>query len=86
MSHIFGFSIFYEQIKYHILNILKMKCDNNQQDLKKVDPHFVKSEYFSLTWSCGSRKRGTTSSGWKFKLNNLAVEGLKVELLAKFLA
>ena len=22
-------------------------------------------EYFSPTWSCGSRKRNTTSSGWK---------------------
>ena len=30
----------------------------------------------SLTWSCGSRQRNTTSGGWKFKLNNLAVEGL----------
>ena len=33
---------------------------------------------FSLTWSCGSRQRDTTSSGWKFKLNNLAAEGLNV--------
>ena len=32
---------------------------------------------FALTWSCGSRQRDTTSSGWKFQLNNLAVEGLK---------
>ena len=37
----------------------------------------VKSEWFSLTWSCGSRQRDTTSSGWKFTLNNLAVKGLK---------
>ena len=56
--------------------MLKMKCDINQQDLKTVDLHFVKSEWFSLTWSCGSRQRDTTSSGWKFKLNNLAVKGL----------
>ena len=36
--------IFYYHIKYHILNMLKIKCDINQQDLKKVDLHFVKSE------------------------------------------
>ena len=34
--------IFYYHIKYHILNMLKIKCD--QQYLKTVDPHFVKSE------------------------------------------
>ena len=37
------FFIFYEHIKYHILNMLKIKCDINQQDLKRVDLHFVKS-------------------------------------------
>ena len=36
--------IFYQPIKYHILNMLKIKCDINQQDLKRVDLHFVKSE------------------------------------------
>ena len=43
--------IFYQHIKYHILNMLKIKCDINQQDLKIVDLHFVKSEWFSLSWS-----------------------------------
>ena len=57
--------------------MLKIKCDINQQDLKRVDLHFVKSDKFLLTWSCGSRQRDTTSSGWKFKLNNLAVKRLK---------
>ena len=28
--------IFYKHIKYHILNMLKMKCDIDQQDLKRV--------------------------------------------------
>ena len=55
----------------------KIKCDFNQQDLKRVDLHFVKSEFFSLNWSCGSRQRDTTSSEWKFKLKNLAVKGVK---------
>ena len=32
--------------------------------------------HFLLTWSCGSRQRDTISSGWKFRLNNLAVKGL----------
>ena len=36
-----------------------------------------KSEYFLL--SCGSRQRDSTSSGWKFKLNNLAVKGLRAK-------
>ena len=36
--------IFYQHIKYHILNMLKMNYDINQQDLKRVNLHFVKSE------------------------------------------
>ena len=36
--------IFYQHIKYYILNMLELKCDINQQDLKRVDLHFVKSE------------------------------------------
>ena len=36
--------IFYLHIKNHILNMLKIKCDINQQDLKRVDLHFVKSD------------------------------------------
>ena len=30
--------IFHQHIKYHILNMFKIKCDINQQDLKRVDP------------------------------------------------
>ena len=36
--------IFYQLIKYHLSNMLKIKCDINQQYLKTVDLHFVKSE------------------------------------------
>ena len=36
--------IFYYHNKYHILNMLKIKCDINQQDLKRVDLYFFKSE------------------------------------------
>ena len=36
--------IFHQHIKYDILNMLRIKCDINQQDLKRVDLHFVKSE------------------------------------------
>ena len=36
--------IFYQHIKYHLLDMLKIKCDINQQYLKTVDLHFVKSE------------------------------------------
>ena len=38
---IFGFSFF---IKHQLLNMLKLKRHINQQDLKTVDPHFVRSE------------------------------------------
>ena len=38
--------IFYQHIKYHLLNMEKIKCDINRQYLKTDDPHFVKSEYF----------------------------------------
>ena len=38
------FFFFYKHIKYHILNMLKIKCDINQQHLKRIDLHFVKSE------------------------------------------
>ena len=40
--------IFYQHIKYHILNMLKIKCDINQQDLKRNDLHCVKSQFHSL--------------------------------------
>ena len=57
--------------------MLKIKRDINQQDFKKcIDLYFVKSEWFSLTWSCESRQRDTTSSSWKSKLNKLAIKGL----------
>ena len=36
--------ICYKHIKYHILNMLKIKYDINQHNLKTVDLHFVKSE------------------------------------------
>ena len=36
--------IFYYHIKYHLLNMLRIKCDINQQYLKTVDLHIVKSE------------------------------------------
>ena len=36
--------IFYLHIKYHLLNMLKIKCDINQQYLERIDLHFVKSE------------------------------------------
>ena len=54
--------------------MLKIKCDIDQQYLKTVDLYCVKSEQFSLPWSCGSRQLDTTSSGWKCRLNNLAVK------------
>ena len=34
----------FQHSKYHILNMLKIKCDISQQYLKTVDLHFVKSE------------------------------------------
>ena len=36
--------IYYKHIKYQLLNMLKIRCDINQQYLKTVYLHFVKSE------------------------------------------
>ena len=36
--------MFYHHIKYYLLNMLKIKCDINQQYLTTVDLHIVKSE------------------------------------------
>ena len=36
--------IFYLHIGYHFLNMVEIKYDINQQYLKTVDLHFVKSE------------------------------------------
>ena len=67
------FFIFHWHFRYQLLNILKTKRAINQQDFKIVDLHFVQSEQFLLTWSCGSRERDTTLSEWKFQLNSLVV-------------
>ena len=68
-----NFILFFNwHFKYQFLKMLKIKRDINQQDFKIVDLHFVKFEYFSLTWC-----EDTISTGWKLKLNNLAVKGLK---------
>ena len=56
--------------------MLNVKSDINQQDFKIVDLNCVKSEFSALTWSCESRQRDTTSSGKKFKLNNVLVQGI----------
>ena len=37
-------TLFYYHIKYQLLNMLKIKRDINQQDVKIVYFHFVKSE------------------------------------------
>ena len=47
---------------------------------EKSWPLVLKSEQFSPTWSCWSRQQDTTSSGWKFRLNDLAVKGLNVRI------
>ena len=60
--------------------MLKIKRDINEQDFKTVDLHFVQ---FLSTWSCVSRQRDTTSSWWKFKLNNLALKWFRPLTLVK---
>ena len=37
--------IFYKHTKYHILNMVKIKCDINQQDLKRVDLHLASARH-----------------------------------------
>ena len=36
--------IFYQHFNYHLLNMLEIKCDINQQYLKTLDLHIVKYE------------------------------------------
>ena len=43
-ASIFVFDIFYWHITYQLLSLIKIKSDVNQQDLKFVDIHFVKSK------------------------------------------
>ena len=57
-------------------NSLQNTMPHAMCNLPKGYLNFVKYEEFSLTWSCESRQRDTTSSGLKFRLNNLAVKGL----------
>ena len=52
-------------INFFIMTLPNFKRDINQQYFQIVDLHFVKSESFSLTRSCESRQRDTTSSVWK---------------------
>ena len=48
VAHDYIFIYFFKHTKYQISNMLKRKCDNNQQDFKIVDLHFVKSNFHSL--------------------------------------
>ena len=77
MPHIFEFSFFLIAHKdYHILNMLKIKCDINQQDLKRVDLYFVKSEYFHLLEVVDRVSETQLQVDENFRLNSLAVKGL----------
>ena len=51
-----------------------MKCEFKHQDLFGLK--LGQYESFSPIWSCVSRERDTTSSVWKFKLDNLEGKGL----------
>ena len=44
VPNIFVFSFYYYQTKNQLSNMLKIKCDINQQDLKIIDIQFVKYE------------------------------------------
>ena len=76
--------IFSQYIKYLIENMLKII--NHVTSTSKIWKEFTSilsnlNNFHSLEF-CGSRRRDTTSSGWKFKLNNLAVKGLMQITLA----
>ena len=57
------------------VSLLHVKPNNTVITMITVWMHVYKN----FTWSCGSRQRDTTSSEWKFKLNNLAVKGVMYE-------
>ena len=80
VPHIFWFFIFYYHIMYHLLNMLKIKCDimpSISNIWKQLTPILSNLNNFHSLEVVKSRQRDTTSSGWKFRLNNLAVKGLK---------
>ena len=56
--------------------MVKIKRATNQQNLKIVDLHFVKSENFR-SLEVVDRQRDTTSSERKLQLSNLAVKHVK---------
>ena len=43
-SRQYFFFKFHHQIKYHLLTMLKIKCDIKQQYFRIIELHFVKSE------------------------------------------
>ena len=69
--------IFYNHIKYHILNMLKIKCDINLQDFKTVDLHCFQKWIIFIhlkLWIASARH----NFKWvKIQIDNLAVTGLR---------
>ena len=63
--------------------MLKTQSDIDQQYLKIISLHFVKSEYCSPERSCGSGQRDKTSSEGKCKSNNMAVKGLTTGIILR---
>ena len=76
VPNLLGFFMLLSAHEMPVFEHFKDKRDRNQQDVKIADLHFVKSEYFSLIGSFGSRQRDTTLSGWKFQLNNMTAKEL----------
>ena len=69
--------IFYQQIKYQILNMLKIKFDINQQVLKRVKTSTLSNQNTFHSLEVVDRVSETQLQVGGFKLNNLAGKGLK---------
>ena len=58
-----------DPFKHHLVNGRRATSKFKIGDTWRLCTLYVYVDLGSLTWSCGSRQRDTTSSGWKFHLN-----------------
>ena len=74
MPHIFGFSF----LLAHWVPPFKHGKDKMWHQSAIFENSWPQFCQICIIFTCGSRQRDTTSSGWKFRLNNLEVKGLSV--------
>ena len=79
MPSILVFYILYYHITYQLLNLLKIKSDNNKQDLTFLTAILSNLNNFHSLDVVDRVSETQLQVGEYFKLNNLAAKGLKVK-------